>query len=389
MEPAKRMSSIPPSSTLRVLALAKELERGGKRVVHMEVGEPDFDTPAHIKEAAKEALARGMTKYTPSAGLPELREAIAESLAKKKIEATAKNVIVTPGSKHSIFCALAATLDYGDEVIIPSPCWTYEAMVRIVGGVPVFVETKAESGFKLEPEKLQESITPRTKMILLNYPNNPTGAVMSSKELRPVFDLAVDHDLWILSDEIYDCLVYEGEQGSPMKFPGMAERTIYVNGFSKAYAMTGWRLGYAVAPANLIVEMSKIQEASTSCVAGFVQAAGIAALRGPQDFIISMREEYRRRRDNIVKWLNEIDGIDCPTPEGAFYVFPSIKKLGLPSLKFCEELLREKFVAAVPGSGFGPYGEGHIRLSYATSMDKIKLAVDLIREFVEESLRGK
>ena len=383
------MSLIPPSSTLKVLSLAKELERSGKKVVHMEVGEPDLDTPAHIKEAAKEALARGMTKYTPSVGMPELREAIAESLAKKKIAAAAKNVIVTPGAKHAIFCGLAAAIDPGDEVIIPSPCWTYEAMVKIVGGKPVFVKTSSENGFKLGFNRVQESLTPKTKMILLNYPNNPTGAVMDQKTLHPIVDIAIDNNLWVISDEIYDPLVYEGEQVSPMTFPGMPERTIYVNGFSKAYAMTGWRLWYAVAPADMIVEMSKIQEASTSCVAGFVQAAGIAALRGPQNFVSEMREEYRRRRDKIVNWLNSIDGIECPKPDGAFYVFPSIKKLGVPSLKFCEELLREKFVATVPGSGFGPYGEGHFRLSYATSLDNIKIAVDLIHDFVEKSQAGR
>jgi aspartate aminotransferase len=381
------MSLIPPSSTLKVLGLAKELERGGKKIVHMEVGEPDFDTPAHIKEAAKQALDRGLTKYTPSAGLPELREAIAEHLTRQGIEATAKNVIVTPGAKHAIFCALAAALDPGDEVLIPSPCWTYEAMVKIVGGKPVFIQVSEESGFKLEAEKLEEAITPRSRLLLLNYPNNPTGAVMSAAELKPLLDAAVDHDLLILSDDIYNVLVYEGEQGNPLKFPGMAERTISVNGFSKAYAMTGWRLGYAVAPADFIVEMAKIQEASTTCTASFVQAAAITALRGPQDFVAQMRAEYRRRRDEIVRGLNEIDGIKCLKPQGAFYVFPSIEELGMTSLQFCESLLKTKGVAAVPGSGFGPGGEGHVRLSYATSMENIKLAIQLIREFVEESCK--
>jgi aspartate aminotransferase len=284
-------------------------------------------------------------------------------------------VIVTPGAKHAIFCALAAALDPGDEVLIPSPCWTYEAMVKIVGGKPVFIQVSEESGFKLEAEKLEEAITPRSRLLLLNYPNNPTGAVMSAAELKPLLDVAVDHDLLILSDDIYNVLVYEGEQGNPLKFPGMAERTISVNGFSKAYAMTGWRLGYAVAPADFIVEMAKIQEASTTCTASFVQAAAITALRGPQDFVAQMRAEYRRRRDEIVRGLNEIDGIKCLKPQGAFYVFPSIEELGMTSLQFCESLLKTKGVAAVPGSGFGPGGEGHVRLSYATSMENIRLAI--------------
>jgi len=372
------MKEIPPSSTFKVLNLAKELERQGKDIVHMEVGEPDFDTPAHIKRATEEALARGMTKYTPSAGLPELREAIAEHLVTKGISTDAKNVIVTPGAKHAIFCALAATLDPGDEVIIPSPCWTYEAMVRIVGGKPVFIESKQSDDFKVKVEQVQEALTDNTRMVLLNYPNNPTGAVMQQKDLQPVIDLAIDHDIWILSDEIYDCLVYAGKHVSVMSLPNTAERTIYINGFSKAYAMTGWRLGYAVAPVELIAEINKVQQASTTCAAGFVQAAGVAALRGPQDCVREMRDEYRKRRDAIVKGLNSIDGFECTKPAGAFYVFPRIKKPGVSSLDLCEFLLREAGVAAVPGSGFGPYGEGYARFSYATSIQNIQRALDRI-----------
>ncbi len=376
------MKSIPPSSTLRVLGLAKELERQGKKIIHLEVGEPDFDTPAHIKKAAGEALARGMTKYTPSPGLPELREAVAKHLATKGIKTTAKNVLITPGAKHAIFCAMTAELDPGDEVIIPSPCWTYEPMVQIVGGKPVFAKTTAENGFKLGVEEVQKVLTSKTKMLLLNYPNNPTGAVMRQEELRPLADLVTDRKLWLLSDEIYDCLVYEGKHASPALFSGMGERTIYINGFSKAYAMTGWRLGYAVAPVELINEMDKIQQASTSCAAGFVQAAGIAALRGPQKFISEMCKEYRKRRDEIAKGLNSIEGVNCPKPEGAFYAFPNIRKLGVPSVEFCETLLREAGVAAVSGSGFGPYGEGHVRFSFATSMENIKEGIKRIKEAV-------
>ncbi len=377
------MKDIPPSSTLKVLSLAKEIERQGKKIIHMEVGEPDFDTPDHIKKAAEEALARGMTKYTASAGLMELREAIAEHTATKGFATTAKNVLVTPGAKHAIFCAMVAALDPGDEVIIPSPCWTYKAMVNIVGAKPVFVETTREKGFKVEVEAVQKALTPKTKMLLLNYPNNPTGAVMQKEDLRPIADLATDRKLWVLSDEIYDCLVYEGEHVGLLSFPNMGERTIYINGFSKVYSMTGWRLGYAVAPVELIAEMTKIQQASTSCAAGFVQAAGVAALRGPQEFVTKMRGEFRKRRDEIVKELNSIDGIDCSKPGGAFYVFPSIKELGISSLEFCETLLHEAGVAAVPGSGFGPYGKGHVRFSYATSMENIKQAVKQVKNVVD------
>lgn len=384
MKPAKRMNEIPPSSTFKVLALAKELERQGKDIIHMEVGEPDFDTPDHIKRAAEKALAHGMTKYTPSAGLPELREAIAEHLATKGITTTSGNVIVTPGVKHAIFCAMAAALDPGDEVIIPSPCWTYEPIVRVVGAKPVFVEASRADEFKVRVEKVQGALTKKTKMIMINYPNNPTGAVMQQEDLRPIVDLAIDHDLWVLSDEIYDCLVYEGKHVSVLSLPKTTERTIYVNGFSKAYAMTGWRLGYAVAPVELIAEIDKVQQASTSCVAGFVQAAGIAALRGPQDFVRKMRDEYRKRREVIVKGLNSIEGFECTKPAGAFYAFPSIKKLGVSSLNLCEFLLREAGVAAVQGSGFGPHGEGHVRFSYATSLDNIKKAINRTKEAVKK-----
>jgi aminotransferase len=248
----------------------------------------------------------------------------------------------------------------------------------------VFVETKEGDDFKLKAKRVEKALTKKTRMILLNYPNNPTGAVMRKEDLKEIADLAIDKKLWVLSDEIYDCLVYDGNHASIMSLPGMEERTIYVNGFSKAYAMTGWRLGYAVAPYDLIAEMDKVQQASTSCAAGFVQAAGLAALQGPQDFVVKMREEYSRRREVIVDGLNSIDGIKCNKPAGAFYAFPNIEKLGKSSLQFCELLLKEAGVAAVPGSGFGPYGEGHVRFSYATSMEDIKKAIELVKGLVEK-----
>ncbi len=380
MRPAKRMSEIPPSGTLKVLGLAKKLEREGKDIVHLEVGEPDFDTPGHIKKAAEKALTEGMTKYVPSAGIPELREAIAEHAGAKGIKAKADEVLVTPGAKHAIFCAMAAVLDPGDEVLIPSPCWTYESIVKIAGGKPIFVETPRADGFKLKAEKLQKKLTPKTRMLLLNYPNNPTGAVMSEKELRAIADLASDRGLWVLTDEIYDCLTYEGKHVSIASLPKMRERAIHINGFSKTYAMTGWRLGYSVAPVELVKEMVKIQQASTSCATSFVQAAGLAALKGPQDCVQQMVEEYRKRRDVIVDGLNSIEGFECAKPESAFYAFPSIEKLGVKSMELCERLLREAGVAAVPGSAFGPYGEGYVRFSYANSEENIRKAIDRMRE---------
>ena len=374
---------MPQSGTLRMLDIAKQLEREGREIIHMEVGEPDFDTPEHIKRAAQDALARGTTKYTPSAGTPELREAIAEHLKGKGVQAVAKEVLVTPGAKHAIFCAMSAALDPGDEVIIPSPCWTYEGIALINGAKPVFIETNQEDEFRLRIENLQEKLTPRTRMLVLNYPNNPTGATMKKKDLRALADLAVDHEFWVLSDEIYDCLIYEGEKVSIASMPKMHERTIYINGFSKAYAMTGWRLGYSVAPAELTQEMIKIQQASTSCAAAFVQAAGVAALRGPQDCVDEMREEYRKRRDVIVDGLNLIEGFNCIKPKGAFYVFPNIEELDMKSSELCERILKEAGVASVPGSEFGPYGENHLRFSYATSMQNIKNALERMNSVIE------
>jgi aspartate/methionine/tyrosine aminotransferase len=370
------MSKVPQSGTLKMLDIAKQLEREGRAIIHMEVGEPDFDTPEHIKLAAQDALARGATKYTASAGTPELREAIAEHLEGNGVQAAAKEVLVTPGAKHAIFCAMAAALDPGDEVIIPSPCWTYEGIALINGAKPVFIETTQDEEFRLSVEALQEKLTPNTRMLVLNYPNNPTGATTNKKDLRALADLAVDHEFWVLSDEIYDCLTYEGEKMSIASMPNMHERTIYVNGFSKAYAMTGWRLGYSVAPIELTQEIIKIQQASTSCAAAFVQAAGVAALRGPQDCVNEMREEYLKRRDVIVDGLNLIDGFNCIKPKGAFYVFPSIEELGMKSAELCERILKDAGVASVPGSEFGPYGEHHLRFSYATSMQNIKSALE-------------
>lgn len=390
MKPAERMAEIPPSSTLSVLRLAKELEAQGRRVIHLEVGEPDFDTPEHIKRAAEEALRKGMTKYTPSPGLPKLREKISEKICEEKgVDLKMENVIVTPGAKHAIFCALVSILDPGDEVVIPSPCWTYEAMVRIAGGRPVFLRTDEDGGFLPRPEDLEKRISGRTRLILLNYPNNPTGAVIDERTLAEIVQIAKKHRLWMLSDEVYEKLVYERRSASILDFPDAFDRSVYVGGFSKTYAMTGWRLGYAVAPASLVQEMIKILEATTSCVPGFVQMAGVAALDGPQDFIEMMRREYWTRRDLVIYLLNSIEGVSCGKPEGAFYAFPNMSELGVSSLEFCKMLLKEEGVAAVPGSGFGPGGEGHIRVSYATSPDNIREGVEKIRVLAERVRRGR
>lgn len=375
--PAERMKEIPPSSTLRVLSLAKKLEREGRNILHLEVGEPDFDTPEHVKRAAWEALQKGMTKYTPSEGLPELREAVAE-----RVGAERENVLITPGAKHAIFCAMEAILDPGEEVILPSPCWTYDGIVLSVGGKPVFLETRMEEGFRVDVERLEKALTPRTKLLVLNSPSNPTGAILDEENLKAILDFARERDLWILTDEIYDRLVYEGKSTSLLSLAGSIEGIVYINGFSKTYAMTGWRLGYAVAPKELIAEMNKIQQASTSCVPGFVQMAGLEALRGPQDFVERMREEFRRRRDFMVKGLSSL-GLKCLPPKGAFYLFPRLPEGWKDSTSFCEHLLQEVGIASVPGIGFGPFGEGHVRFSFACSMEVLKETLQRLGEFLQ------
>ncbi|MEM0359241.1 MAG: pyridoxal phosphate-dependent aminotransferase [Candidatus Hadarchaeales archaeon] len=371
------MKEIPPSSTLRVLSLAKKLEREGRNILHLEVGEPDFDTPEHVKRAAWEALQKGMTKYTPSEGLPELREAVAE-----RVGAERENVLITPGAKHAIFCAMEAILDPGEEVILPSPCWTYDGIVLSVGGKPVFLETRMEEGFRVDVERLEKALTPRTKLLVLNSPSNPTGAILDEENLKAILDFARERDLWILTDEIYDRLVYEGKSTSLLSLAGSIEGIVYINGFSKTYAMTGWRLGYAVAPKELIAEMNKIQQASTSCVPGFVQMAGLEALRGPQDFVERMREEFRRRRDFMVKGLSSL-GLKCLPPKGAFYLFPRLPEGWKDSTSFCEHLLQEVGIASVPGIGFGPFGEGHVRFSFACSMEVLKETLQRLGEFLQ------
>lgn len=374
------MENVPGSGTLKILALANELEREGKDIIHLEVGQPDFDTPQHIKDSAEEALERGKTGYTSSSGIPELREAISKYLREKDVDRGPDEIIVTPGAKHSLFSSMAVTLDPGDEIIIPNPCWTYEGMAGIINAKPVFVETPEEDQFKLNTEDVKENISKKTKSILLNYPNNPTGSLLGEGTLRALADLAVDHDLWIITDEVYERLIYGEAPASIASFPECEDRTIYINGFSKTYAMTGWRLGYTAAPEEIISEMIKIQQNSTTCPTSFAQFGGVAALDGPQDCVREMASEYEKRRDIIVEGLNSIEGIKCVEPKGAFYAFPNIEELGEKSMDLCEYLLKNAQVAATPGSAFGPAGEGHLRMSYANSAERIKEALERLDE---------
>lgn len=380
MRIAERMKNVPGSGTLEILSLANELEQEGEDIIHLEVGEPDFDTPKNIKDAAKEALDEGKTGYTSSNGTQELREAISQDLKKKGIERTPEEIIATPGAKHSLFSAMTIALDPNDEILIPTPCWTYEGMTRIINAEPIFIETPEENQFKLQPEDVKKKISSKTRMLLLNYPNNPTGAVLEKSTLRALADLAIDHDFWILTDEVYDQLVYGDSSPSISSFSDLHERTIYINSFSKTYAMTGWRLGYTAAPKEIISEMVKIQQNSTTCPASFVQSAGVAALEGPQDQVEEMASKYEKRRDIIVDGLDSIEGINCVKPKGAFYAFPNIEDLGKDSKEISKLLLREAGVAATPGNAFGPAGEGHIRLSYANSTERIKEALERIEE---------
>lgn len=382
MRIANRMKNVPGSGTLKILSLANKLEEEGEDIIHLEVGQPDFDTPEHIKNAAKDGLNDGKTGYTSSDGIPELKEAISESLNEKGISRGTEEIIVTPGAKFSLFSSMTVALDAEDEIIIPTPCWTYEGMTRIINARPVFVEAPEESGFQLEPEKVKEKISSKTEMLLLNYPNNPTGAMLDESVQRSLADLAQDHGFWIISDEVYDKLTYGKDSFSLASIPEHENRIIYINGFSKTYAMTGWRLGYTAAPKEVIDEMIKIQQNSTTCATAFVQWAGLEALNGPQDCVEEMRSEYRNRRDIMVKGLNSIRGIKCVEPKGAFYVFPNIKGLGMDSMDFCKYLLENVGVATTPGSAFGPAGKGHIRMSFANSIDRIEEALKRLEEAI-------
>lgn len=382
---SERMKDIPPSETLKMLAKSKELEQKGRKIVHLEVGQPDFDTPLHIKEAAINSLKEGFTKYTSSQGIPQLLTAIEEDMRKGDASITTKNIIVTPGAKHAILLAMLATLNTGDEVLIPTPAWpTYFTTIKMAGGVDV--QIPAETYNKSIVEKLKDGITRKTKMILINSPSNPLGVVMDNKVLDAIYQLAVEHDLLILSDEIYQKLVYDfGERATTMlSIDKECERTIIINGFSKAYSMTGWRLGYAVASPEIVQNMIRLQQNSTTCPTSFVQAAGIAALQGSQDPVKRMVEQFNERRKEITRLLNDIDRVRCPLPKGAFYVFPDFPEVELPSETFALNLLESKGVATAPGAVFGEGGEYHLRISYANSLNEIRRGVGLIKEFIEE-----
>ncbi len=377
------IAALTPSLTLAVTNRAKEMKANGEQVFGLAGGEPDKDTPDNIKQAAIKALLDGVTKYTPSAGLPQLRQAIADKLKKDNgLDYNMNQICVTSGAKNAVFSALTATIGEGDEVIIPMPYWvSYPSMVEICGGTPVFVETKAENGWKITAEEFENAMTPRTKMIILTTPNNPTGSVYSKEELLALGDVAIEEDILILADEIYEHLIYDEAKHVSIAAlsPELYDLTITINGFSKGYAMTGWRLGYSAAPQKIANAIRLIQDHTCSNVTSFAQYGAIEALEGDQSFIGDLREEYDFRRQYVYDRLKKISKIKVVEPKGAFYFFLDMSALGMDSLSLCNELLEQYKVAAVPGIAFG--NDNAIRISYCTSLDVLKEGLDRIEDF--------
>lgn len=374
---AQRMSRLGTETAFEVLARAREIERTGREVVHLEIGEPDFATPRFICDAAIDALNAGNTHYGPSAGQPVVRETIAEVVARTRgIPVSMENVVVTPGAKPIIFFTLLACVDEGDEVIYPNPGFPiYESVVNFIGAKPVPLPLREEKDFSVDVDELRSLVTPKTKFIILNSPQNPTGGVLSRKDLEGIADIVRGKNIWVLSDEVYNQIIYEGEPLSLASLPGMAERTIILDGHSKTYAMTGWRLGYGVMEKQLAAHVTRLMTNSNSCTNVFVQLAGAKALTGPQDEVFAMRDEFRRRRDVIVDGLNKLPGVTCKRPKGAFYVFPNVKGVPVDSRQLAKDLLDKAGVACLSGTSFGAYGDGYLRFSYANSVENIQKAL--------------
>ncbi len=380
------MSRLGTESAFDVLVRARALEAGGKHIIHLQIGEPDFPTAPHIVEAAAKALRDGFTHYGPPAGLPQLREAIAEDTARRGIPVDVSEVVVTPGAKPIMFFAILALVDTGDEVLYPDPGFPiYESMINFVGGRGVPYALSEKRGFDVTAEEILAMITPRTRLLILNSPQNPTGGVISRAQIEALARGLADQDVMVLSDEIYKQLIYEGEHFSIAQFPGMKEKTIILDGFSKGYAMTGWRLGYGIMRADLAREIALLMVNSNSCTASFSQIAGIAALRGDQSSVDGMREEFRRRRKVIIEGLNRIPGFHCPASHGAFYAFPNITGTGKSSKELADGLLVEAGVACLSGTAFGRAGEGYLRFSYANSVENIREALNRIEGWVKEN----
>lgn len=371
---APRMDRLLPSGIRKVNEKALAMERAGKNVIHFEIGRPDFDTPEYIKKACMESLERGEVFYTSNYGDMELREAIAEKLDRQNhVPYKASEILVTVGLSEAIFDLLCTILDEGDEILVPDPVWmNYVNVPRLLGAVPVSYQLKEENDYQMDPEEIRGKITDRTKAMVIVTPNNPTGSILSEGILKELAQIAMENDILVIADEVYERLVYDGEKHiSIASLPGMKERTFTLNGMSKAYSMTGWRLGYVAAPEAFVPVMNKIHQHNVTCAPSFVQKASIAALRGETDEVEKMVAEYQRRRDYAVKKINEIPGLSCRCPKGAFYIFINAKELGLSSAQLADYLLEEAMIALVPGDVFGASGEGYLRMSFANSYENI------------------
>ncbi len=387
MKLAQRMVGIGTETAFEAAARGRAWEAQGHDVVHLELGEPDFDTPANIREAAKRAIDEGWTHYGPPLGQPKLREAIAaDATARKHFAADPANVAVTPGAKPVMYYALLALIDAGDEVIYPDPGFPiYESMTRFAGGTPVPIPLREENDFRLDTDELRRLVTPRTKLIIFNSPHNPTGGVLTRQDIEAIADVAREHDIMVMADEIYGRDLYEGEFVSIASLPGMPERTIVLDGFSKTFAMTGWRLGYAILPPSLVEPFSKLIINSVSCTSSFEQIAAVEALTGPQESVDRMVAEFRARRDLVVAGLNKIPGIRCRMPHGAFYVFPNVSGTGMNGDEFTHRMLYEGDVCVLSGTAFGKVGADHVRISYANSQPNLRKALERIEKVVSKS----
>ncbi len=383
---AERMYRLGTETAFEVAARARALEAQGKPIIHLEIGEPDFDTPTHVRKAAAEALDEGYTHYTGSTGIPELRKAIAEYAGKNRgLEFDPENVVVTPGAKPIMFYTIMALIEPGDEVIYPNPGFPiYESMINFLGGVAIPLQLSERRDFRVNLEELEAKISSKTRMIIINSPHNPTGGVLTYDDLEQIARLAVKHDLVVLADEIYSEILYEGKHHTILSFPGMMGRTILLDGFSKTFAMTGWRLGYGIFPGELIPHIGRLIVNSVSCTSTFSQRAAIHALTGPRKEIDAMLDAFTRRRELIYKGINEIPGLRCNKPEGAFYSFPNITDTGLTSREYADYLLSEADVAVLPGTSFGEFGEGYIRISFANSEANLAEALKRIRKVNEK-----
>jgi len=385
MKLADRMSRLGTETAFEVLARAKQLEAKGKNIIHLEIGEPDFDTPKNIIEAGVKALRGGYTHYGPSAGSPEFREVIAQEVSKtRKINVNPDQVVVTPGGKPIIFFSILALINEGDEVIYTNPAYPiYESVINFIGAKAVPIQLREENDFRLDTDEFKKLVTDKTRMIIINSPQNPTGGILTQEDLKAIADVAISKDIFVLSDEIYSRIIYEGNHHSIASFPGMQERTIILDGMSKTYAMTGWRLGYGVMREDLAVLIAKLQTNSNSCTATFTQRAGMEALTGPQDDVDRMVAKFKTRRDVIIEGLNAIPKVSCRIPKGAFYAFPNVKKIGWEAKKLADFLMNEAGVAVLSGVSFGKYGEGYIRISYANSVENIKEGLFRIKKALQ------